>query len=46
MWWDRLPYDGSTDVDYMMSVRCMKDDPDKTGDNEDYTEGDDYEWND
>ena len=46
MWWDRMPYMEWRDVDYLHSVRCMKDDPDKNGDNEDYTEGDDYEWND
>jgi hypothetical protein len=47
MYWDRTPYMYWTrDVDYLHSVRCMKDDPDKNGDNEDYTEGDDYEWND
>ena len=46
MWWDRNPYMPSRDVDYLHSVRCMKDDPDRNGDNEDYTEGDDYEWND
>ena len=47
MWYDRNPYICvGREVDYMYSVRCMKDDPDKNGDNEDYTEGDDYEWND
>ena len=46
MYWDRTPYMEWRDVDYLHSVRCMKDDPDKNGDNEDYTEGDDYEWND
>ena len=46
MWYDRNPYMDWRDVDYLKSVRCMKDDPDKNGDNEDYTEGDDYEWND
>ena len=46
MYWDRTPYMDWRDVDYLHSVRCMKDDPDKNGDNEDYTEGDDYEWND
>jgi hypothetical protein len=47
MYWDRTPeLLGGREVDYLFSVRCMKDDPDKTGDNEDYTEDDDYEWND
>lgn len=46
MYWDRTLYMEWRDVDYLHSVRCMKDDPDKNGDNEDYTEGDDYEWND
>ena len=45
MWWDRNPELYNTrDVDYMHSVRCMKDYSDNNGDNEDYTEGDDYEW--
>ena len=43
MWWDRMPYMEWNDVDYLYSVRCMKDDPTQDGSNEGYT-GSDYEW--
>ena len=43
LWWD-LHFDfNTTEVDYLHSVRCMKDDPNKDGSNEGYT-GSDYEW--
>ena len=43
MWWDQMPYMEWNDVDYLFSVRCMKDDPTQDGSNEGYT-GSDYEW--
>ena len=43
MWWDRIPYMEWNDVDYLFSVRCMKDDSTQDGSNEGYT-GSDYEW--
>ena len=43
MWWDRMPYMEWNDVDYLYSIRCMKDDPTQDGSNEGYT-GSDYEW--
>lgn len=41
--WDSSPYLHEWDVDYRLSVRCMKDDPTQDGSNEGYT-GSDYEW--
>jgi hypothetical protein len=44
MYWDRnLELYNYRDVDYLHSVRCMKDDSTQDGSNEGYT-GSDYEW--
>lgn len=42
-WSVHFDYNCFTSVDLRMSVRCMKDDPNKDGSNEGYT-GSDYEW--
>ena len=44
--WNNSPSINTLEVDYLAGVRCMKDQSVGSGSNEDYTEGDDYEWND
>lgn len=42
--WNNSPSINTLEVDYLAGVRCMKDQSVGSGSNEDYTEGDDYEW--
>jgi hypothetical protein len=45
MWWDRMPYMEWNDVDYLHSVRCMKDiGTEKPGSGDDVIVDDEYEW--
>jgi hypothetical protein len=42
--WDTLNWATSHPADWQMTVRCMKEVPKQSGDNEGYDENEDYEW--